>query len=103
MSKRRQHPRRPVEIFFNKYVGGYPHLCRTFDLSPRGIGAVAFGEPEGAMEAFPIELRLPGDPNTLWLWARRVRARGKRQGLELVNLSQADAHQIERFLQSSAA
>jgi len=98
MSERRENPRKPVEVFFNKYVGGYPHLCRALDISRTGVQAVNLGQPETHMQSFSLELRLPGEKGTFWLWARRVRSEGRREALEFVATSPEDEHRLERFV-----
>lgn len=99
MHERRRFPRKAVDVFLNKFIGGYPHLCRAVDISAGGIQLVGFNEPETRMESFPLELRLPGDSQTFWLWARRVSARGRRQVLEFVNTNAEDAHRLARFVE----
>jgi hypothetical protein len=98
MTERRRSQRRDIGFYFNKYIGGYPHLCRALDVSSKGIQAIAINEPETRMEAFPIERRLPGDSHTFWLWGRRVRSHGRRQAIEFLNLSVEDAHRLERYM-----
>ncbi len=98
MFDRRESFRKPVSIFFNKFLGGHPYLCRTLDVSPNGILAEVFGEPEDAMTSFPIELRLPGDPDSVWAWARAVRREGRRQAIEVMSTDPASEHRLARFM-----
>jgi hypothetical protein len=88
-------------VFFNKYLGGHPHLCRALDLSPTGMQVVVLSEPDGAMDSFPLELRLPGDQKTLWLWGRSVRRSDRKQAIEFVGLSEAARRRIARFVQAA--
>ena len=71
MSERRRTDRRPVDVFFNKYLGGHPHLCRTLDLSENGMRIVVLSEPDVSTESFPMELRLPGDNKPCTIRSRR--------------------------------
>ncbi len=103
MSERRVSTRRNIDFYFNKYLGGYPHLCRSVDLSPKGIFAIAINEPSIGTEAFPVEIRLPGDSQTLWLWGRRVRQKGRLQAIRFVNLSADVERRIARYLDVAAA
>jgi hypothetical protein len=103
MSERRVSGRQEIDFFFNKYLGGYPHLCRSVDLSSSGILADAINEPNIGGESFPIELRLPGDSQTLWLWGRKVRQKGRRQAIRFVNLTEDDERRIARYLAVAAA
>ena len=100
MDERRRSARKAVDVFLNKFIGGYPHLCRAVDISTEGIQLVGYHQPATRMESFQLELRLPGDGHTLWLWARRISTRGRNQVLEFVSRSAEDAHRIERFMAS---
>jgi len=101
MSERRGKRRRSVDVFFNKYLGGHPHLCRAVDVSETGMHVVVLSEPDGAMESFPMELRLPGDSQTLWLWGRCVRRKDRKQAIEFVGLSDETRHRIECFVRAA--
>lgn len=98
MFDRRDQSRKPVRLFFNKYLGGHPYLCRTLDVTPRGILAECFGEPDDAMSSFPIELRLPGESESVWAWARAVWRDGKRQAIEVLSTDPESQHRLERFM-----
>jgi hypothetical protein len=103
MFDRRSSFRKPIRMFFNKYLGGYPHLCRSVDLSSTGLLAVTYSEPEVAMDSFPISLRLPGDPSPVWVWARGVWRQDRTQAIEFLSSGSDDAHRLERFLAVQAA
>jgi hypothetical protein len=100
MSERRTSTRRPLNFYFNKFLHGYPYLCRTVDLSTAGILVETFTEPEYSSEAVPLELRLPNDVDSIWVMARPVRRIGTRQALEFQGLSKAARHKLERCLQA---
>lgn len=98
MNERRRFPRKSVDVFLNKFIGGHPHLCRAVDISERGIKLVTYHEPRTHMRSFPLEIRLPGDSETFWLWARRISQEGRRQVLEFVSPTPADSHRLARFM-----
>jgi hypothetical protein len=98
MSDRRQAPRRPVDIFFNKFLDGYPYLCRAVDVSRAGVLVETYSEPEVDADQFPVELRFPDDSETLWLWARRVRREGTREALEFVSMSDPARQRLHSFV-----
>jgi len=100
MHERRRFRRKAVDVFLNKFIGGYPHLCRVVDISQGGVQLVGVNEPDTRMESFPLELRLPGDSQTFWLWARRVAREGRRQMLEFVNVSEEDGARLRNFVES---
>jgi hypothetical protein len=98
MTDRRAAGRRPIEILFNKYVDGHPQLCRVTDLSRDGMLATRLGGPLREPEAFAIELRLPGDGQVIWAWARSVWRRGRQEAVRFVAIERDDARRIDRFL-----
>lgn len=98
MIERRSTCRRPVDLFFNKFLEGYPYLCRTLDVSPSGALVETFAEPDSEAERFPLELRFPGDRSSLWLWARRVRSKGRVQALEFMALTPPVQRHLRRWL-----
>jgi hypothetical protein len=101
MSERRAQARKSVDIYFNKFLSGYPYLCRCVDLSAGGALVETYAEPETDQERFPVELRFPGDKDSLWLWAKRTRVSGTRQAFSFVNLSRAAARRLERGLMAA--
>jgi len=99
MTERRLSYRKPVEVFFNQYVDGYPHLCRAVDISKTGVRAVTLSrQPETHLRSFSLELKLPGERQTFWLWARQVRKNGRNTALEFVGVSEEDERRLERFV-----
>ena len=98
MLDRRTSPRKTVDVYFNRFLDGYPYLCLALDLSRSGLSIETFSEPETCAERFSLELRFPGDEDSLWLWARRLWRQGQREALEFVSLSGAARHRIERYL-----
>ncbi|MGE0326180.1 MAG: PilZ domain-containing protein [Polyangiaceae bacterium] len=97
-SERRAAERRPFDVYFNKYLEGQPYLCRSVDLSRTGMKVLRLSEPSSAVDAFPVELQLPGDPESVWIWARAVRSEQADQALEFVGIDDAVRARIERYL-----
>jgi PilZ domain len=100
--ERRSTDRRSADLFFNKFLGGQPYLCRTVDVSERGALVETFAEPEWPAGRFPLELRVPESRQTLWLWARCVRRVGRHQALEFVSMSVAAQQHLKRWLDRAA-
>ncbi len=101
MFDRRHAYRRPIDMFFNKFLDGHPYLCRSVDLSRAGLLAVTFAEPRTVRGSFPLELRLPDDEaDSLWIWARGVWRRGARQAIEFVGIDAGDRERLDRYLMS---
>jgi len=103
MSDRRRARRQPLDVFFNKFLDGQPYLCRALDISRNGILCSVFTEPATPQQAFPIEIRLPGDARSLWLWGRKVRATGRREAIRFIALHDDDRTLLDRYLQTLAA
>ena len=103
MPERRHTARRPFDMFFNKFLDGHPYLCRAVDLSRNGILCEVFTEPASPHQSFPIELRLPGDERSLWVWGRKLRALGKREAIRFIALHADDRIALDRYLSTLAA
>ncbi|HEX2732657.1 MAG TPA: PilZ domain-containing protein [Polyangiaceae bacterium] len=101
-AERRTVDRRSADLFFNKFLDGHPFLCRTLDVSERGALVETFAEPASAATRFPVELRVPGGKQTLWLWARCVRQTGRLQALEFVSMSPPAERHLKRWLERAA-
>jgi hypothetical protein len=90
MTERRNCHRETIDLFFNKFLNGHPYLCRTIDVSPKGILAVTYTEPDTQADSFPVELRLPNSKESLWLWAKTVRWTGRHQAMRFVRMGRRD-------------
>jgi hypothetical protein len=73
--ERRASPRAPVDILFNKYVAGRPHLCRATDISRDGLLAEPFREPASAETHVGLQLEVPGTRHIISC-AGRITRRG---------------------------
>jgi hypothetical protein len=102
MSERRRFPRQQVDLFFNKFLDGHPYLCRAVDLSEKGLLAVTFTEPDVRAESFPLELRLPGQKRSLWVWARTARRADSSHAIEFLRIDPKDRSVIDAHLQAHA-
>ena len=102
-SDRRQSPRKRVDLLFNKYIDGYPHICRTIDVSEGGLLLERVSEPSISREFYPVEIGLMepegGKPTErLWLWAKQVWADGERQALRFIGVEERDLKKLHRLL-----
>ena len=98
MPERRSAPRVSIDLLFNKHVNGYPRLCRATNVSRTGMKATLFLEPDCVAESAAIELRLPGDRESIWAWARTVRADGRERALRFQALHHRDQRRLDAFL-----
>lgn len=102
-SDRRHSPRTRVDLLFNKYIDGYPHLCRTIDVSAGGLLLERVSEPAVEREFYPVEIGLL-DPKEdvverLWVWAKQVWSDGERQALEFVDVGERDRTKLQLLLE----
>jgi hypothetical protein len=100
--ERRTSPRTRVDLLFNKYIDGYPHVCRTIDVSDSGMLLERVSEPTVEREFYPIEIGLldGGDlVERLWLWAREVWTDGEKQALRFVDVRDRDRAKLTRLLE----
>jgi hypothetical protein len=82
--------RQPIEIRFNQYIGGRPYEGRTVDLSPSGLRAEWLEEPEGAEDEFAVELFLPNEEQTVWIWGNRIRRDAFEYAMRFVSMHARD-------------
>jgi hypothetical protein len=103
MSDRRIAPRTRVDLLFNKYIDGYPHLCRTIDVSEGGLLLERVSEPAVQRDFYPVEIGLMDPtsdqtPERLWLWAKQVWTDGERQALRFIGVEERDRKKLNRLL-----
>lgn len=98
MTERRAARRRPIDVFFNKFLDGYPYLCRTIDISEKGALVETYAEPDREVARVPLELRFPGDGDSLWLWARTARHVGRYQAFEFVSVPNGARRHLRRLV-----
>ena len=102
-SDRRLAPRTRVDLLFNKYIDGYPHLCRTIDVSETGLLLERVSEPAIHRDFYPVEIGVldPSSdraPERLWLWAKQVWTDGERQALRFIGLEDRDRKKLNKLL-----
>ncbi len=102
MFDRRRAERKPVEIFFNKYLEGHPYLARTVDLSEGGVLCQGYIEPARGPEGFPVEILLPEATEPLWIWARRIGRRGTFSVLRFMGMAADDERRLVEYLSRAA-
>lgn len=103
MNERRRSNRVNVDLFFNKFIDGHPYLCRTLDVSPSGVLAWTFTEPSSQAGTFPLELRLPGTKDSMWIWAKTVRWSGHLQAMKFEKLGRRDRLKLQAHFKETAA
>ncbi len=108
-SERRAVPRIQVDLFFNKYIDGYPHLCRALDVSEGGLLLERVSEPDVDRPLYPVEIGVmsqvegeaPEVVDRLWLWAKQVWSENDRQALSFIGVEERDRTKLARILSSA--
>ncbi len=98
VNERRITDRAPIDLFLNKYIDGYPYLCRAKNLSWGGLLVETQVEPAHKREFFSLEIELPGFAERLWLWTRPVWTRGRMQAHRIVGIDTRDESMLAQYL-----
>lgn len=98
VNERRITDRAPIDLFLNKYIDGYPYLCRAKNLSWGGLLVETQVEPAHKREFFSLEIELPGFAERLWLWTRPVWTRGRMQAHRIVGIDTRDEAMLAQYL-----
>jgi hypothetical protein len=102
-SDRRTNPRASIDVFANRFLDGYPYLCRATDISREGMRLHRFNEPEARNRYLGLQFQLPGSAEILTASGEVVfRNEGQRTlGVRFTHLPPAAAAAIDRFLARS--
>lgn len=98
MTERRNTDRAPVDLFLNKYIDGYPYLCRAKNLSWGGLLLETTVEPCHQREFFSLEIELPGFAERVWLWTRPAWIRGRQQAHRIIGIDVRDERVLAEYL-----
>lgn len=99
-SERRTNRRAPIDVLANRFLDGYPYLCRATDISARGMRLRRFNEPEASNRYVGLQFQLPGCAEILTASGEvifRDDASGA-LGVRFTHLPAAAAAAIERYL-----
>jgi hypothetical protein len=98
--ERRQGRRRRVDLLVNRFLNGYPYLCRATDLSRTGMRIMPLLEPEGAPRYMGLQFQLPGTEDVITASGEAVFVSGERGpvGIRFTRLPSSAAALIDRFL-----
>lgn len=102
-SDRRTNRRAPIDVFANRFLDGYPYLCRASDISRQGMRLHRFNEPEARNQYLGLQFQLPGSSEILTASGEVVfRDEGQRTlGVRFTHLPPAVAAAIDRFVSRS--
>jgi hypothetical protein len=99
----RRAPRVTCDIILNKVESGHMHICRASNISIGGMRIQKLLEPLlGSDEVVRLQFELPGEPDALWVHARKVYDDGEFIGLSFTNVSQKNFSRLRQWLRSAA-
>lgn len=101
-SERRAEDRKKIDLLVNRFLNGYPYLCRATDISRTGIRLAKMREPSTAPRFMGLQFQLPGTEQIITASGEAVfDDDGGTVGVRFTGLPQASAAVIERYLASS--
>jgi hypothetical protein len=91
-----------VDLLVNRFLNGYPYLCRATNISRTGMRVVPLGEPEGMTPFVGLQFQLPGSEEIVTASGEAVFASGPGGpvGIRFTRMPRASAEQIGRFVTS---
>src|SRR4051812_4841539 len=97
---RRANQRRSVDLLINRFLNGYPYLCRATDISRSGMRLVPLLEPTDAPRYMGLQFQLPGTGEVITASGEAVFSAGERGavGVRFTRLPAGSAALLERFM-----
>ena len=99
-NERRTNHRVSLDVLANRFLDGYPYLCRATDISSKGIRLRRFNEPSVRSRYVGLQFQLPGSDEVLTASGEVVSSDEGSQavGIRFTHLSPNARKAIERFL-----
>lgn len=96
---RRTNSRYGVDLLLNRFVNGYPYLCRATDISRGGMRIVPLNQPAQAARFMGLQFQLPGSDDVLTASGElTVESADGSVGVRFTRLPASSQEQIGRFL-----
>ena len=101
---RRHDDRRSVDLLINRFLNGYPYMCRATDISRSGMRLVPMLEPTEAPRFMGLQFQLPGSDDVITASGEAVFVTGERGavGVRFTKLPSKSAALIEKFISATA-
>ena len=99
-SDRRHDRRAPIDVLANRFLDGYPYLCRATDISRSGLRLYRFNAPNTPSRYVGLQFQLPGCDDVLTASGEIVSEDGDARtvGIRFTHLSAHAAAAIDRFM-----
>ena len=100
IKERRADPRREVDVLMNRFLNGYPYLCRASDISRTGMRIHPISGVEAATRFVGLQFQLPGSGDVITASGEVVssRAPGGPLGVRFTRMPAVSSDRIGRFL-----
>jgi hypothetical protein len=97
---RRADPRREVDLLMNRFLNGYPYLCRASDISRTGIRLHPISGGQSATRFVGLQFQLPGSAEVITASGEVVSSPTKDGpvGVRFTRMPVVSAASIGRFL-----
>jgi hypothetical protein len=103
-AERRESQRREVDLLVNRFLNGYPYLCRATDISRTGMRIVPLLEPANTPRYMGLQFQLPGGEDVLTASGEAVFEAGVQGpvGIRFTRVPSGSAALLERFMTGRA-
>jgi len=98
--ERRADPRREIDLLMNRFLNGYPYLCRASDISRTGMRIHPISGASSATRFVGLQFQLPGSGEVVTA-SGEVVASPKQEGplgVRFTRMPAVSAARIGRFL-----
>jgi hypothetical protein len=99
-TERRADPRREIDLLMNRFLNGYPYLCRASDISRTGMRLHPISGANSATRFVGLQFQLPGSGDVVTASGEVVSAPAKDGpvGVRFTRMPAVSAARIGRFL-----
>jgi hypothetical protein len=99
-SERRTDPRREIDLLMNRFLNGYPYLCRASDISRTGMRIHPISGAQTANRFVGLQFQLPGSAEVITASGEVVSSPSKDGpiGVRFTRMPAVSAARIGRFL-----
>jgi hypothetical protein len=99
-SERRTDPRREIDLLMNRFLNGYPYLCRASDISRTGMRIHPISGASSATRFVGLQFQLPGSADVITASGEVVAGPGNDGpcGVRFTRMPVVSAARIGRFL-----
>ena len=97
---RRAESRREIDVLMNRFLNGYPYLCRASDISRTGMRLHPISGANAATRFVGLQFQLPGCPDIITASGEMVTGPDKEApcGVRFTRMPAISAARIGRFL-----